>query len=103
MQAARAYHAAHVAVLVIDAHHALSDKLGLTRREVALSSRVISEGRPIIVAINKLDTLPEAARSDVRLSDSMLICEPACRLCCFCCVSSLRSKGPCLYCMAQSA
>ena len=61
----RAYNAAHVAVLVIDAHHALLEGQGVTKRELGLAAKVISEGRPLIVAINKLDTLAEAARSKV--------------------------------------
>ena len=61
-QTARAWNACHVGILVIDGHHALSNGQGLTRLELSLASTVLSEGRPLIVAINKLDTLAEGAR-----------------------------------------
>ena len=64
-QSKRAWNACHVAVLVVDCHHALSDKEGLTKQEVSLASTVISEGRPLVVVINKLDTLSEDKKSKV--------------------------------------
>ncbi|KAK9787732.1 hypothetical protein WJX73_000298 [Symbiochloris irregularis] len=60
-QARSAVNMAHVGVLVVSADHHGQ----LTRREVNLAATVIAEGRPLIVAINKLDLLKEGARKQV--------------------------------------
>ena len=39
---------------------------GLTRRDLALASKVVQEGRALLILLNKLDALPEAAAIRVR-------------------------------------
>ena len=38
---------------------------GLARRDLALASKVVQEGRALLILLNKLDTLPEAAAARV--------------------------------------
>ena len=66
LQTQRSYNRAQVVLLVVDALAAENLEHGLTRRELALASKVISEGRALMVALNKLDALPQAARNAVR-------------------------------------
>ena len=78
-QMSRAYNAAHLGVLVIDGQHVLLDAQGVARRELTLATKIISEGRPLIVVINKLDVLSDAGRVKVRR-------------CCLCCRTAERTE-----------
>lgn len=65
LQTERSYNRAHIVILVVDATSV--DKLspGLTRREIALATYVINEGKALLVAINKLDAVPQDRRLQV--------------------------------------
>lgn len=51
---------------MIDALSA-SQKEGVTRRELALASNVIAEGRALIVLLNKFDAVPDELKLQVGL------------------------------------
>jgi GTP-binding protein len=53
--AQRALALSHVALLVVDG------KLGLSTQDVQLASDALEEGRPLVVALNKSDLLPDRA------------------------------------------
>lgn len=58
-QTQRAFNSAHVVILVVDAVAAAGLEAPMTRREVALATNVIREGRALLIALNKLDELPQ--------------------------------------------
>lgn len=51
-------------LLVVDAL-AASEKGGVTRRELALASSVVAEGRALIVLINKYDAVVDSLKLQV--------------------------------------
>jgi predicted GTPase len=79
-QAARGWNLAHVVLLLLDSERAaklgkLDANLGkpLTNTELSLASKVVKEGRALLILINKLDTLEPALCSPVRLA----LCVPS--------------------------
>jgi predicted GTPase len=60
----RSYNRAHIVLLVIDATM-VKDNGGMTRRELALATNVVGEGRALVVALNKLDALEDLERLEV--------------------------------------
>ena len=60
----RSFNRAQIVLLVIDAL-AASEKRGVTRRELALASNVIAEGRALIVLLNKYDAVPNNLKLEV--------------------------------------
>ena len=67
----RSFNRAQVVLLMIDALTA-SQKDGVTRRELALASNVIAEGRALVVLMNKFDAVPDHLKLEVTCS----LCRP---------------------------
>ncbi len=65
-QAEHALNFAQVVVLMVDAAVSTQLGAGLTRRELALASSIVREGRALIIALNKLDLLSPLDRDKVR-------------------------------------
>ena len=51
----------HVVVLVVDAKEALERREGLTHAEASLAAHVVSEGRVLLLAANKMDSIEKAS------------------------------------------
>ncbi|EIE20905.1 small GTP-binding protein [Coccomyxa subellipsoidea C-169] len=64
-QAEHALNFAQVVVLMVDAAVSTQLGAGLTRRELALASSIVREGRALIIALNKLDLLSPLDRDKV--------------------------------------
>jgi len=67
----RSYNRAHVVLLVIDATR-VQENGGMTRRELALATNVVGEGRALLVALNKLDALEDLVRLEVQMLFSLV-------------------------------
>lgn len=73
MQGSAKVNFGHAVVLVVDgaaAHERVRSAVrgagtALSRRELALAGTVLEEGRLLLIALNKADALPEAARAAV--------------------------------------
>jgi predicted GTPase len=58
---------AQVVLLVADAQQAAGPGArGLARKDLALASKIVGEGRALLILLNKLDALPQAAAARVR-------------------------------------
>ena len=58
LQTQHSYNRAHIVLLVVDAIAVEKRELSLTRRELALATDIIREGRGLLILLNKLDALP---------------------------------------------
>lgn len=65
LQTRRSFNRAHIILLVIDALTVDQGERGLLKRELALASDIVSEGRAIVVVLNKLDALAPGRRLEV--------------------------------------
>ena len=68
---------------------AAKDARGLSRKDLALASRVVSEGRALLILLNKLDALPQAAAARVRACPVMPHAH-----CCTACMGQLGYPSP---------
>lgn len=66
-QGQRSMHMAALVVLLVNAEDILQRGAGVSKRELALASDVISEGRALLVVANKLDACSQEERIQVRL------------------------------------
>ncbi|GAX75370.1 hypothetical protein CEUSTIGMA_g2814.t1 [Chlamydomonas eustigma] len=62
-ETAKALAACHVAVLVLDAERAVQMQRVMTQRELSLAGLVLSKGRALVIAANKIDVLSPSDRS----------------------------------------
>lgn len=67
-QAEHSLNFAQVVVLMVDAQVSAGLDAGLTRRELALASSIVREGRSLLIALNKLDLLSDLDRDKVQFS-----------------------------------
>lgn len=47
------------------------ETIGMTRRELALASNIIDEGRALVVLLNKIDAIPKEFRQEVTHADAL--------------------------------
>ena len=66
-QGQRSMHMAALVVLLVNAEDILQRGAGVSKRELALASDVISEGRALLVVANKLDACSQEERIQVGL------------------------------------
>jgi len=59
----RSIRLAHAVALVIDADAAFQGVQGISRRELAMASEVVDEGRGLVLVLNKVDLIPVARRA----------------------------------------
>lgn len=85
-QATRAINMGHIGVMVVSADHKQGQ---MTVREVNLAAKVIGEGRPLIVALNKLDLVEDSKRSQARLVLTKLLAQWHVAACSFRCLRLL--------------
>ena len=64
-QGQRSMHMAAVVVLLVNAQQIMTDGVGVSKREIALASDVINEGRALLIVANKLDACSDAQRVQV--------------------------------------
>lgn len=67
-------HMAALVILLVNAEDIWQRGAGVSKRELALASDVISEGRALLIVANKLDAFSQQERIQVRLGlDSSLL------------------------------
>ncbi len=69
--ATQAIELCEVAVLVSDSMANVTDESGLARQELALAERILSEGRALVIAVNKCDLLEDEQGFLDRLSERL--------------------------------
>ena len=69
--ATQAIELCEVAVLVSDSMANVTDESGLARQELALAERILTEGRALVIAVNKCDLLEDEAVFLERLSERL--------------------------------
>ena len=69
--ATQAIELCEVAVLVSDSMANVTDESGLARQELALAERILSEGRALVIAVNKCDLLEDEQAFLDRLSERL--------------------------------
>ncbi len=74
-QGQRSMHMAAVVVLLVNAEDVRDRGAGVSKRELALASDVIKEGRALLIVANKLDACSEDERSAV--SHQLICCVQA--------------------------
>ena len=72
LQTQHSYNRAHIVLLVVDAIAVEKRELTLTRRELALATDIIREGRGLLIVLNKLDALPAGQRHEVNWEQHLL-------------------------------
>ena len=64
-QGQRSMHMAAVVLLLVNAQELKCKQAGLSKRDLALASDVIAEGRALLIVANKLDACSDAERVQV--------------------------------------
>ena len=73
-QGQRSMHMAAVVMLLVSAEEVRGDGVGVSKRELALASDVVKEGRALLVVANKLDACSAQERIEVGRFDTLCVC-----------------------------
>ena len=71
LQTKRSYNRAHIILLVVDALTIEQGDYALLRRELTLVKDIVSEGRAIVVLLNKVDLLAEGKQLEVTILENI--------------------------------